>query len=896
MPRQHSRTRGLAPLLIVVALLGSAWGPAAPSAQAAAATSESVAAAQMDGGGYTTCTIRTNKTLWCWGNLTLTDFVSVTAPLVGQNGRNEPQQLGTDLWLSVSVGSEAICGIKIARATDTQGSPWCMGANRSGRFGIESTRLSRTHEPIRVAEGSDWTTISVGGNHLCGIRQGNLWCGGENGDGELGLADYDDRVGMVDTGNSASALTTGQSHTCFLAAQQAYCMGYNIYGQLGDGTTTTSNALVSVSGTHKFSTISAGRFFTCAIAVNSTDYPEDAGRTYCWGVNEARNLGSGADGDYSPKSEPTLIQGDLRMGKISAGADHTCAITTAGALYCWGSNSSSESGAASSLSSTLPVRIGTASNWSLVATSDWGSCAATAATSRVASSSYCWGDRISVGNGTQSYANTPTKLSGSDWLRIAVNGYARCGIRGSTLPGTLWCWGVNSDGIIGSGTEDDAWNPVRVGGAASWASWNEIALGSDSACGITSDTALRCWGNNRAGQLGLGDTVARLAPTTVGTETGWSGVSIGDATACAIKTTSGETSVWCWGSDSEGRVGNGPVVSEDVLTPTEVIAAAPGVSWKKVSVGATHVCALEDSGKLWCWGNNTSYFGGGGLLGDGTTDSQPEPVRSIEGMTFTDVAAGFSSTCAIATGGMTYCWGWNIYGSLGNGDTLPDAFFMMAVPFVAASAGGSSAAVVPGLWSNCSIKRGGDLYCWGFAFGGLLPLGRDESSPNPTKVGSGFTSASLATGLFNSSGGCGIKSDQTLWCWGAASSNFLQNGLPDNYAAPQLVKILYRRPTANGDAQLLGRAKRGATITADAPSFSGTPLPAVTYQWYRCTKAATASTSSVPSTCTKISGATGLTYVLKSADVGRYLRVAVVAKSKAGTITILTRSTARVAN
>ena len=124
----------------------------------------------------------------------------------------------------------------------------------------------------------------------------------------------------------------------------------------------------------------------------------------------------------------------------------------------------------------------------------------------------------------------------------------------------------------------------------------------------------------------------------------------------------------------------------------------------------------------------------------------------------------------------------------------------------------------------------------------------------------------------------------------------MQNGWPDDYAVPQLLKILYHRPTADGDAQLLGRAKKGATLTADAPSFSGTPLPAVTYQWYRCTKAATASTSTVPSTCAKISGATSGTYVLKSADVGRYVRVAVVAKSNAGTITILTRSTARVAN
>lgn len=886
---------GVGHLLVALALIGSMWGPATPPAQAAAATSEGFAAAQMDGGGSTTCAIRTNKTLWCWGSLIVFDFIFSNAPLVGQGGRNEPQQIGTDLWLSVSVGSDAICGIKITSATDTQGSPFCMGANRSGRFGL-AVHLTVVREMTRVADGSDWTAISLGGNHLCGIRQGNLWCGGENGDGELGLSDNDDRVGMVDTGNSATALTTGQSHTCFLAAGAAYCFGYNTFGQLGDGTTTSSNALVSVTGNHKFSSISSGRFFTCAIAANSTTFPDDVGRTYCWGENAARQLGSGTESDFTPKSEPTLIQGDLRLSRLSSGGDHTCAISTAGALYCWGGNNASESGASSTLSTTFPVRVGTASNWSLVVSSDWGSCATTTATSRIPSSTYCWGDRMSVGNGLPLYANTPTKLSGSDWLRVAVNGSARCGIRGSALPGTLWCWGINRDGIIGSGTTDDARTPIRVGGSASWASWNEIALGGDSACGITSDTMLRCWGNNSNGELGVGDTDVRLAPTTVGTSTGWSGVSIGDSTACAIKTTSGETSVWCWGSDSDGRVGNGPDSSVDVTTPTEVIAAAPGVTWKKVSVGLGHVCALEESGKLWCWGSNSSG-GPGGFLGDGTTNSQSSPVRSIAGVTFTDVAAGTYSTCAIATGGATYCWGWNVFGSLGDGDLVPDIFVLMTggvnnVGF----AGGSSAAVTAGLWSQCSIKRGGDLYCWGFAFAGNVPVGRDASSSTPTKVGSGYTSIALSDGIFESTGGCGIKSDGSLWCWGWTYNNLMQNGWPDDYATPQLLKILYHRPTADGDAQLLGRAKKGATLTADAPTFSGTPLPAVTYQWYRCTKAATASTSTVPSTCAKISGATSGTYLLKSADVGRYVRVAVVAKSNAGTITILTRSTARVAN
>jgi hypothetical protein len=179
---------------------------------------------------------------------------------------------------------------------------------------------------------------------------------------------------------------------------------------------------------------------------------------------------------------------------------------------------------------------------------------------------------------------------------------------------------------------------------------------------------------------------------------------------------------------------------------------------------------------------------------------------------------------------------------------------------------------------------------------GNTPVGRDASSPVPTKAGSGFVSLEQTGGYNGPGGGCGIKVDATLWCWGYIGMNNFQNGWPEEYSTPQAVKIVYRKPIADGGAQFTGRAKKNSVLTADAPSFSGTPIPAVTYQWYRCSKAASASSASVPSTCTKISSATGSTYTLKAAEVNKYVRLLITAKNKGGTVTIFTASSAKVEN
>jgi len=890
----------LATLLIGGALSFTPAGAPSTASAAAAATSEAVSAISMDSGRDATCVIRTDRTLWCWGQMFISDFIFlIDTGTIGESGKNEPQQIGTDLWLNVSVGENNVCGIVIATPTSTSGALYCFGSNTDGQLGLDSAVIHSSSLPVQIGSATDWTSVSVGYNDLCAIRSSSIYCIGNNQNGQFGITsgstNYDVLTESSFANNAAGTISMGDQHSCFLTRASggnpggtAFCAGQNPLGNLGDGTTTNSSDWVPVAGSHKFSSISAGNHLTCGIASSATTPSSDAGKAFCWGRNSSGELGAGVGVE---KLEPWLVDATKTFVSLQVGDTHVCGVTTNGELYCWGSNQNGKSGVTdSSVNVTAIHRIGTANNWAEVSTGDSQSCARTTATRTVPSATQCWGMRTALGNGQVSYFNTPTKLPEANWLSISSGSSSRCGIQGASLPGKLVCFGGNWNGEVGNGTTDLQLSPFEVVNAQGW---NEVAVGRAHTCAVTGAGALYCWGLNEDGQLGVGDALSYTTPQRVGVANDWSHIAAGDGFTCGVRS---GTSVYCWGSNSSGQIGNGDATGAAVNTPYQVFSAADGLTWKKVSIGSAYVCALSTAGSLFCWGENGGLGFGGGALGDGTSDDRNEPVPSVPGLRFTDVSAGFTSTCAIAVGGGTWCWGVNMYGALGNGSALPDVLFGFMGGVNSAYAGGSAVAVATGIWSGCAIRRGGDLYCWGASFVGNIPVGRDASSPTPTKAGSGFVSVEQTNGYYGPGGGCGIKVDATLWCWGYLTMNNFQNGWPEDYSTPQAVKILYRKPVADGGAQFTGRAKKNSVLTADAPSFSGTPIPAVTYQWYRCSKAASAASATVPSTCTKISSATGSTYTLKAAEVNKYVRLLITAKNKGGTVTILTASSAKVAN
>jgi alpha-tubulin suppressor-like RCC1 family protein len=332
----------------------------------------------------------------------------------------------------------------------------------------------------------------------------------------------------------------------------------------------------------------------------------------------------------------------------------------------------------------------------------------------------------------------------TSWASVSGGYDATCATR---TGGTLWCWGNNAYGELGTGNTTSELSLVQVGTSAGWAS---VSVGQESACGTRTDSTLWCWGQNYAGQLGTGDTNVHLSPVQAGTAADWASVSVGYSSACATRT---DGTLWCWGSNAYGQLGTGNYADQN--SPTQVDTAT---DWATVSsqVAAT-ACATRTDGTLWCWGDNTD-----GELGIGNTTSQPSPVQVGTATTWASVSTdGSLYTCATRTNRTLWCWGDNTFGELGTNNTTSE---LSPVQVGTATTWGSVSA---GNGANtCATRTGGTLWCWGANGGGELGTGGTTPVLSPVQVGTATSWARVARGA---QFGCATRADHTLWCWG---SNF----------------------------------------------------------------------------------------------------------------------------
>lgn len=312
--------------------------------------------------------------------------------------------------------------------------------------------------------------------------------------------------------------------------------------------------------------------------------------------------------------------------------------------------------------------------------------------------------------------------------------------------------------------------PVSV----SWTVVEEIrfavkqhAVGYTHACAIDVENRLYCWGRNGFGQLGVGGSSPRTEPARVGQESDWEHITAGRFHTCGIRN-GGELS--CWGAT---RFGQAVGVSQTPLdVPTAVLA--PAVSWIQVDAGEWHTCAITLDGDLYCWGYNLY-----GRLGDATglgTGSDPGvgvavPVHIDPGQKYLVASAGASHTCGVRTDGAARCWGLGAAGQLGGTTTHTcsvngsELSCSLSPEPVAGDLDVES--ISAGTAHTCAVDSAGLAHCWGDGLRGQLGDGSSISSPTPQPV-SAF--ASVAAGGTHS---CGIRGDRSLSCWGDNSNSQL---------------------------------------------------------------------------------------------------------------------------
>lgn len=719
------------------------------------------------------------------------------------DGTSTPRPIPVDVTglstgvLSIAVGALHSC------AEVASGGVKCWGFNSSGALG-DSTTVTRSTPVDVVGLGADVVSIAAGGSHTCAVMfGGGVKCWGFNATGALGDGTTTDSlvpvtVSGLSTGIPVASLSLGSVHSCatFFDGFPFYgmpkCWGGNAFGAVGDGTTLNRLVPSDVTGlTSAVANIAAGDGFTCAVL--------DDGKRKCWGSNDSSQLG---DGTAMDRFTPIEVAGwATPYRQIEAGEVHSCALTAAGEVRCWGGNSYGQLGDGTSVDAQSPVSVAGLGG-DIIAISSYyrHTCALNSA-----GGVKCWGsnDRGQLGDGTTTDRSTPVDVMGlpSDVVAISVGGFHSCAI---TMQGGARCWGGNESGAIGDGTTTNRSVAVAVTGLSSGVA--AISSGAFHTCALLNDASLRCWGGNSTGAVGDGTTTDRTVPALVSNfANDATSISSGGGFTCA-STRLGRSR--CWGLNNYGQLGDGttapyrsaPVDTADLSTDvmaTEVGDAfacsllTPGTvrCWGKnapgliavattaqrapvtvidvagtvtaLSGGVEHACVLTQAGRPYCWGQNSRW-----QLGDGTLIARQEPVMvdALASPSYIQLAQLGRISCAVTTTGGVQCWGDNRRGQVGDGTFEP--LRGTAVDVVGLTSG--IASVAPGWDHSCALTSLGGVKCWGANDYGQLGNGSFTSHNTPVDViGLSSGVVAIASGSEHT---CALTGSGGVKCWGYGGS------------------------------------------------------------------------------------------------------------------------------
>jgi alpha-tubulin suppressor-like RCC1 family protein len=726
---------------------------------AAPAVTEAGPIVKLSAGSDHTCAVTSGGGVVCWG-----------ANYLGQLGdgtttdRRTPVAVQglTGVIKAIALGEAHTCALTAA------GEVFCWGniVDPSGNLS------PRTEPRVVTGLGGGVTAIAAGASQTCAITSG----------GGVGCWSTTFTATPVSSLTNVTAIAVGASHGCAVAGGGAWCWGQNHAGQLGDGTTSDRSTPVAVAGLQSgVASLAAGPEHTCALTTG--------GAVSCWGANYWWQLGNGGVG--SEQHTPVPVTG-LQSGVTAIASTsirnflvHTCAVVSGG-VRCWGVNSSAQLGDGTTTNRSTPVEVnGLPTGVTAVAPGDSHTCALSAG------DVWCWGSNSfgKVGDGSPTNRTTPVATIGPAAPITGLEaGHAHtCAVSG----GNVSCWGSNFGGQLGDGTRTNRFTPVNVSGVPGAISM--LAAGETHTCALTADGAVWCWGAPPATFPSPPPDPPAVVPSL---STGVVAIAAGSNHTCAIGRTG---TVSCWGANSNGQLGDGTTTARS--TPVAVTGLPGAVS--AVALGVSHSCALTTAGSVWCWGYN--FYG---QLGDGTSTDRltPAPVSTLPSG-ITAITAGSNHSCALSSGGGAWCWGWGIYGQLGDEQGLS-----RTAPVQVSGLPSGVTRIVAGHRDHTCAVTGGTVSCWGGNAFGQLGDGTTTNRLAPAAVAGLSGISAVAAGYSHT---CALQNQDRVWCWGKNENGQLGEG--DTSTGYKLAPLRVQLPALTNNATSIGAstATINVTVTAD---------------------------------------------------------------------------------
>lgn len=677
--------------------------------------------------------VKADGSLWGWGGNQFGQVGDGTTV-----DKLSPVRIDTaNDWVSVTAGGSSSFALK------ANGTLWAWGQNATGLLGNGNTLNQSVPVPVLNPGASRYVAVSSGGEHTLALQaDGTLWAWGFNLHGQLGNGSVVDSLTPIQVGNATGwkAIAAGGTHSVALKADGTiWSWGRNDAGQLGNGAADLNahSAPVQVGTASDWTVISAGDLHTLALRRNGT--------VSSWGFNQNGQLG---DGTVIAKTAPVSITSPIQFNNvvaISSGAAHSLALLANGDIYAWGNNGVGQLGNGAVLPSTSPLPAGEDSiNWTK---SEPGNAFTVALRSN--GTLWAWGDNAfgQLGDGSLVTRNIPSEVAGAanNWLTSASGLSHTVAIRAN---GTLWAWGDNGSGQLGDAAITDNTTPqlISVTQPVSPANnWSTVSAGDMHTLALKADGTLWAWGDNSAGQLGIGSSdPGRALPTQVVTtnpgsfDRNWIAIAAGGTHSLGLQA---DGTLWVWGDNSSGQLGD-PAIAANINTPSQVVDLTPpspgfNSSWVAVAAGLGHSLALQADGTLWAWGSNFTGQLGNGDISQLNPPNQPSPVAVINagGAPYVAVAAGDSFSAARRADGSLWSWGSNTAGQLGIGLTDPDpgAPVSHSTPLRENTSASDWTAVAVGGQHVVAIKAGGVLDAWGDNTFGQLGDGTfaAKNSPSP---------------------------------------------------------------------------------------------------------------------------------------------------------------------